>query len=97
MKLHAKKRTLTKALAACKEVVDKRSSMPILECVMISITKNKASCHVNDLETALIFPLETLGKQVDGTVVVKLNDLAKTVKAMDGNIILYSSYKITAI
>ncbi len=93
MKLTTTKKELTRAIAAARKIVDKRSTMPILKCVVIKTVKKKATFHVNDLEISLTIPLEThqhllSEKNVEGTVIVNLVALGKAVKAMKGDIIL---------
>ena len=88
MKLTTTKKELTKAIAAARKVVDRRSTLPILECVVIKAVKKEATFHVNDLETALTIPLVTHKDNVASTVVVNLVALGKAVKAMKGDVAL---------
>lgn len=90
MKLHTTKAELTRAIASAKKVVDNRSSMPILECVVIETDKEKTTFHVTDLETALTISLETHKENEAGEAVVNLAILGKAVRTTKGDIILYT-------
>src|SRR5512135_2883071 len=72
---------LQKALTKVSGVVPSKSTLPILENILFSLTKNQLRLIATDLEVSIAASLEVKGTE-DGTVAVPAKRVMETIRAL---------------
>lgn len=81
MKFTASKKEVEFVLKQGKHVAEKRSTMPILEAVLIEVESNRARFNFTDLQRTMRTAVDASATQ-DGGVCVSTNQLLKIIKAI---------------
>lgn len=89
MKFSVQSTVLQKALAKISGVVPTKSTLPILEHILFTLSKNKLRLLATDLEMSMFAEIEVNGSE-DGSIAIPARRLMDTIKALPDIMLVFS-------
>ncbi|MDZ4661944.1 MAG: DNA polymerase III subunit beta [Pseudomonadota bacterium] len=89
MEFKTQQEDLLAALSRVQSIVEKRSTMPILQNILLKVDKNTLKIFATDLEVSLVDEIQVGGK-TDGGLAVSAKNLFDIIKELDSGAMLIS-------
>jgi DNA polymerase III subunit beta len=88
MKLTFTKEILTPALKKLGEALKTKSSLPVIENILVTCSKEGTEMTTTDLNITICYKFEIKSEEGDGSFLIPFNDLKKIVALEDGAIVI---------